>query len=202
MTTATVRLDALETADLRGRKTRIRPMRPGEAPAFHAWLSDPDVAPWWGGSDSRRSLDEFLADWEPHYFDGSRPERGRCFAIEAEGRLIGMIATNHVLTDDRSTEIDVVIGEAAYRERGYGTDAIRAFLGLLFDAVGLHRVWLATYEHNARARRVYEKLGFREEGRLRESDRVDGRWVDSIVYGLLEHELDRGNPAHPEPVEG
>jgi RimJ/RimL family protein N-acetyltransferase len=61
-----------------------------------------------------------------------------------------------------------------------------------FDEVGLRRVWLVTYANNARARRAYEKAGFREEGTARESDWVDGRWLNSAMYGILEHEFRRG----------
>ena len=167
-------------------------MRADELPAVYSWIKDPDVQPFWDGSDHHRSLDEYIAHWEPHYFDGSQPHLGRCFTIETDGRPIGMIVYNRLDTLDtssRSTEIDILIGDAAYRERGYGTDALRAFLGFLFDTVGLHRVWLATYDYNARARRVYEKVGFVQEGVMRQSDWVDGRWVDSVIYGILEHEF-------------
>ncbi len=102
-----------------------------------------------------------------------------------------MIVYNRVDNSSRSSEIDIVIGEPGYRDRGYGTDALRAFLAFLFETVGLHRVWLATYDYNARARRAYEKLGFVQEGVMRQSDWVDGRWVDSVIYGILKHELRR-----------
>ncbi len=102
-----------------------------------------------------------------------------------------MINTNRIHTHARSTEIDVVIGRPGYRERGYGSDAITAFLAFLFDTVGLHRVWLETYDYNARARRVYEKLGFVQEGVARESSWKDGRWVANVIYGILEDEFRR-----------
>jgi RimJ/RimL family protein N-acetyltransferase len=102
-----------------------------------------------------------------------------------------MIAYNRIDARNRSTEIDIVIGDPAHRDRGYGTDAIRAFLAFLFDIVGLHRVWLGTYYHNARAQRAYEKCGFVREGLMRQSDWVDGRWVDTVIYGILEHEFRR-----------
>ncbi len=54
-----------------------------------------------------------------------------------------------------------------------------------------HRVWLATLDYNARARHVYEKIGFAPEGVMRQSDWVDGRRVDSVIYGILKHELRR-----------
>ncbi len=199
MTTSALRLDAVDGADIRGRKTRIRPMRADEAPLFYEWATDPEVQPFWGGRGHYESLEDFLEDhWLPHYFDGSQPDRGRCFTIEGQpaprragSRPIGMIAYNRIDAPNRSTEIDIVIGDPAYRDRGYGTDAIRAFLAFLFDTVGLHRVWLGTYHHNARARRAYEKCGFVREGVMRQSDWVDGRWVDSVIYGILEHEFRR-----------
>ncbi len=201
MTTPTLHLNAVESADIRGEKTCIRPMRPDEAPTVYAWTADPDVHPFWGGSDHYKDLDDFLRHWEPHYLDGSQPERGRCFTIEAAPRgaasrqepagPIGMINYNRVDTSSRSTEIDIVIGAPGFRDRGYGTDALRAFLAFLFDNVGLHRVWLATYDYNARARRVYQKIGFVREGVMRQSELIDGRWVDSVVYGILEHEFRR-----------
>ena len=190
-TTPVLRLDAVESADICGRKTRIRPMAANELARVYGWINDPDVQPFWGGSDHHGSLDEYVSHWEPHYFNGSQPDRGRCFTIETDDRPIGMIVYNRVDTSSRSTEIDIVIGEPGYRDRGYGTDALRAFISFLFETVGLHRVWLATYDYNARARRAYEKLGFVKEGVMRQSDCVDGRWLDSVIYGILEDEFRR-----------
>jgi RimJ/RimL family protein N-acetyltransferase len=189
----TPNLQAVESADIHGQKTRLRPMRPDEAPLFYRWATDPEVQPFWGGRDHYKSLDDFLGHghWEPHYFDGSQPHRGRSFTIEAGSRPVGMIAYNRVDSANRSTEIDIVIGDAAYRDRGYGTDAVRAFLGFLFDTVGLHRVYLTTYDYNLRAQRAYEKVGFLREGVMRQSDWVDGRWVDAVLYGILEHDFRR-----------
>jgi RimJ/RimL family protein N-acetyltransferase len=197
LTLSPLNLEAINAADIRGRLTRMRPMRPEEAALVHAWNTDPDVYHFWGSYDYRhKSLEDFLADTvgDAHYFDGSDVVNGRCFTIEPlegpdAGTVIGMINTNTIEMEHRSTEIDVVIGHPDYREQGYGTDAIREFLRFLFDTVGLHRVWLGTYEYNARARRVYENLGFVQEGVAREADYVDGRWVDSVLYGILEEEF-------------
>ena len=174
---------------MEGEKTRLRPMTLDEVDLVLGWLRDPEVREFWGGRDLMRSKEEFLADWKPYYFDGSEPERGRCFAIEADGRPIGMIAYNAINRRDRSVEIDVTIGEKAYWSRGYGTDAIRTFLGYLFEVMGMHRVWLVPYATNARAIRCYEKCGFVREGVLRESDWVDGQWVDAVLMSVLEQEF-------------
>jgi ribosomal-protein-alanine N-acetyltransferase len=174
-------------------------MRLDEAPLFYEWATAPEVQPFWGERDHYDSFDGFLRHWHPHYFDGSQLDRGRCFAIESGGRPIGMISYSHVDVFNGSTEIDIIIGDPDCRDRGYGTDAIRAFLGFLFDTVGFHRVWLGTFDYNARAQRAYEKCGFVREGVMRKSDWVDDRWVDSVIYGILDHEFREGRAQSRPP---
>ena len=48
---------------------------------------------------------------------------------------------------------------------------------------------LHVYDFNPRGIRAYEKVGFREEGHLREYQFADGRHVDVVVMGLLADEL-------------
>lgn len=63
------------------------------------------------------------------------------------------------------------------------------FAMLTGTRVRLHRITLWVADANTGARRVYEKVGFVEEGRARESFRRDGKWHDMILMGLLEGEL-------------
>lgn len=172
---------------IEGSKTRLRPMTPEEIPLFHRWVNDPGVRPYWYGR--YMTMEALLEDWKPYYFDGTKPEKGRCFIVEADGFPIGMIAYHMRDRVARRVEIDVLIGGERYRDRGYGTDAIRAFLGYLFNELHAHRVELGTYIHNLRAICAYEKAGFVREGVLREADWVEGRFVDCVVMSILEDEF-------------
>jgi RimJ/RimL family protein N-acetyltransferase len=51
--------------------------------------------------------------------------------------------------------------------------------------VGLHRLSLEVYDFNPRARRVYEKCGFRTEGVLRDALRWDGEWINATVMSIV-----------------
>jgi hypothetical protein len=74
---------------------------------------------------------------------------------------------------------------ATRQDHGYGTEATGLVLDYAFDTVGLHRVELEVYDFNGRGQRCYEKAGFVQEGVLRESRFLDGRWVDTVVMAIL-----------------
>lgn len=69
--------------------------------------------------------------------------------------------------------------------QGFGTEVLRRIVDYAFDEVGLHRLGLDVFDFNPRAKHVYEKLGFVEEGRLRHSLLWDGEWHDSILMSIL-----------------
>lgn len=53
---------------------------------------------------------------------------------------------------------------------------------------GLHRIQIIAFSFNDGAMRLYERMGFREEGRQRESMWFNGGWHDTVTYGMLEQE--------------
>jgi RimJ/RimL family protein N-acetyltransferase len=53
--------------------------------------------------------------------------------------------------------------------QGYGKQALRLLLDWIFTEYKAHRLWLDVFEDNHRARHVYQSVGFREEGLLRET---------------------------------
>jgi GNAT superfamily N-acetyltransferase len=82
------------------------------------------------------------------------------------------------------------------RGRGLGTEATRLIVGYGFERLGLHRISLEVYAFNPRARRAYEKAGFRAECVLRESLRYNGEWIDATVMSVLAPEW-----GHPAPAQ-
>ena len=70
----------------------------------------------------------------------------------------------------RTARFGMLIGEADARGKGYGTETVRLMLDYAFTALGLHNVMLNVSEYNLAGRRAYEKAGFKEFGRRRESD--------------------------------
>lgn len=77
---------------------------------------------------------------------------------------------------------------APFHGKGYGSEAIQWVLRWAFMTLGLHRVQVRAFEYNDGARRLYERLGFKPEGRWRESLWFEGRWWDEFQYAILDRE--------------
>ena len=79
---------------------------------------------------------------------------------------------------------------------GVGFAFLQALANWAFRETAAHRFWLSTFDTNARAQRVYEKLGFTRDGVLREAYLgADGRRRDLTLMALLRPEWDRTNRA-------
>ncbi len=101
----------------------------------------------------------------------------------ADGAFLGEVVLNDLDEDNRSVNFRIVLASHAHGQ-GYGTEATRLAVEYAFEA-GLHRVHLEVFAHNPRARRVYEKCGFTEEGRHRDALRWDGAWHDTFTMAIL-----------------
>jgi diamine N-acetyltransferase len=89
----------------------------------------------------------------------------------------------------RSAEFGVLIGDVIWRGKGYGTETASLMLDYAFTALGLHSVMLTVYAFNLAGRRAYEKAGFREVGRLRQSHWMGGHYWDEIIMDCVATEF-------------
>lgn len=78
--------------------------------------------------------------------------------------------------------------DAGFEGRGLVTRTVTALLDHAFGPLGLQRIGLPTTIDNARSRKVAQRLGFTQEGVLREAAAFPGGRRDLVYYGLLERE--------------
>ena len=95
---------------------------------------------------------------------------------------------NNVRHINRSARISIAIYDRKQRGKGFGTDAMRVLLKIGFNFLNLHRIALNVFETNKAAIRVYEKVGFKKIGLHRETDFIDGGYVNDITMDILEDE--------------
>jgi RimJ/RimL family protein N-acetyltransferase len=78
----------------------------------------------------------------------------------------------------------------SFQNKGHGQEMFELIKTFCFDYLNMHRIWLLVMETNKRAIHVYEKAGFKHEGRQREGIYRDGRYVDYLMMSMLREEFD------------
>lgn len=140
-----------------------------------------------GGDQDERPLS--LEERKKLFRKKKRDKSRRNFTILAkDGKAIGHVFLHHINDKDRRAGLAIGIHKKTFRGRGLGTEATKLILRYGFEVLGLHRIDLRVLEYNEAAIKCYEKCGFKEEGRERESGFVDGKWYDDIRMSILEHE--------------
>ncbi|KAJ3580199.1 hypothetical protein NPX13_g360 [Xylaria arbuscula] len=81
-----------------------------------------------------------------------------------------------------------VIIAAEHQRKGFGREAIAWALDFAFDFARLHRVEISCYGWNIGAKRLYNSIGFTDEGTRRECVYFMGGWHDRYEMAMLEHE--------------
>lgn len=111
-----------------------------------------------------------------------------------DDRAVGSIDLHEVDRRNGSASLGIAIGEEADRGKGYGTDALIALVAFGFDQLRLERIELDVYAYNARARGVYERVGFVLEGTLRRALYRDGAFHDVHRMSVLRDEWAARHP--------
>ena len=103
------------------------------------------------------------------------------------GRLVGHIGLYYIDLIARKAEFSIYIGDMAFRGKGIGSDALRTLIKYGFEELNLNKIWCEVYSNNA-AVDIYRKVGFVDEGVLRQNAFKNGEYVDGIVLSLLNDE--------------
>jgi ribosomal-protein-serine acetyltransferase len=171
----------------------LRPVGSADLDELHAVVdaNRDHLRPWmpWADQD-RDATRQFI---EAARID-AEAERGLQFVILADGRISGACGFHALDWRNRSVSIGYWLAAAAQR-RGLITRGVTAMLDHAFGAWSMHRLELRAAPANTRSRAAAERLGFTEEGRLREAELVGGRHHDLIVYSMLASEWRRNRPA-------
>ena len=104
-----------------------------------------------------------------------------------EGQVVGSVSLKNISHSIAYGEIGYGIAES-HHGKGIATAAVRLLVEKIFRETNLRKLLAYVHEENIASCRVLEKVGFQEEGLLREHYVILGSPVNEILYGLLKRE--------------
>jgi ribosomal-protein-serine acetyltransferase len=141
----------------------------------------------------------YLRQWLPWLDANTAPEHTRAFiqstldqcarnegfacAILHDGKIVGTAGYHPIKWNSHSVEIGYWLAEA-YTGRGIITQCCRVLIEHAFIELKLHKVLIPVAEENHKSRAIPEQLGFKNEGVLRNAERLYDRYVNHVIYSL------------------
>ena len=131
-----------------GDRIYLSPRNSQDVELFTKWLNDFQVTDYTGRSGSIVTL-----EGERQYLEQTASEENRYFVIVTldKDEMIGTVSLERINYVNRSATLGVFIGEEAYRNGGYGTEAINLILDYGFNYLNLNSIQLDVYAFNERA---------------------------------------------------
>lgn len=172
-----------------GERVILREYRAEDIGALRAWVNDGETTRYLGGAYRRPQTWEQTEDWLNQRLNGDLG--GESFVIAEKENLKYLGQCDLMMMDSvaRKAEMAIVLLPEA-RGKGIATEAARLLCRYAFNELNLNRVFLKCAAKNEAALRLYRRLGFREEGVLRQEMFIGGEFEDVIVMGLLKNETE------------
>jgi ribosomal-protein-serine acetyltransferase len=139
--------------------------------------------PWVDNTHGVEDVQNFLAGAIEAYHQGEEMHAG----IFIHGKLAGSVGHHHIDPLHRSVSIGYWL-DATVEGKGVMTRCCRALVRYLFEERRMHRVEIRCATGNTRSCAIPERLGFTRECVLREAEWVNDRFLDLVVWSLLEQD--------------
>lgn len=107
--------------------------------------------------------------------------------IREEGRVVGLVGVHPIDRPNRSGDLGYWLTKDA-EGRGIMTRSAAALVEYCFESMELNRIVLRAAVQNGASRAVAARLGFQQEGVMREVEAYPGGYVDLVLYSMLRRE--------------
>jgi RimJ/RimL family protein N-acetyltransferase len=164
--TAPAVFKSLRGGKIDGKKVRLREKKLTDVRNDYAWQRDPELSRF----DAVPVLDLPFALYLLDYTTELKKPRPSRFALAIEtleGRHIGNCTCYEIDERKGETQFGIMIGDADYRDKGYGRDVVNTVVGYVFRTTGLNRIYLKTLDWNKRAQKCFAGCGFTPCGQMR-----------------------------------
>jgi RimJ/RimL family protein N-acetyltransferase len=171
-------------------RIRLVPLAATHLAATLRWVNDHDMMRLLGRTSP------VSADEHQRWFQELQHRTDcRYFGVETvdAGRHVGNIWLWDIDTTHRKAEVRILFGDESSRDHGYGSEAIDLIAATSRATMNVHRLYAYVFATNPRARRAFEKAGFRVEGVLRDDRWIGDRWVDVYALGRLLSDVTAGD---------
>lgn len=161
----------------------LRRLEEKDASLMLEWMHDDTI-----NCNFQYPFKEMTIEKVKNFIEYSFNEENQHFAIvDEKDEYLGTISLKNISYKNGNAEYAIVT-----RKNAQGTGVARLatceLLQYAFEELKLHKVYLNVLAENIRARKLYEKCGFMQEGISKEAVKINGKYESLIWYGIIKKE--------------
>lgn len=169
---------------IKGHKTYLRAIEEGDLKQLLEWRNKPQLRKFF------REYRELSWDQQIWWYENIvlKDDKVRMFSILDENKkLLGACGLCYINWVDRNADFSIYLGASdIYIDDDLAVDAAKSLIKYGFEELNLHRLWAEIYDFDKPKSKMFDTLGFKLDGRHRETHWTDGKWCDSLFFSLLE----------------
>lgn len=165
----------------------MRLMQPEDAPAIFAYRQLPEVTRFQGWVPANvQEVAEYARQLQSHPDSLTTLWQQWVFIAAQTNEVLGDLAFK--LDESRQqAELGVALAPK-HQGKGFATEALRQLISYLFRELRLHRIHVSIDPLNHRSIALFDRLGFRREGLLKQSLWFKQQWCDDLLMAVLAEE--------------
>jgi len=139
--------------------------------------------PWVDTHSNVEETKEFIKSSRQQFVSNTGMQAG----IWYKNELGGIISFHNMNWTNKNTSMGYWLVEK-YQGRGIITKVCKTLINYAFGDLGLNRVEIKCAETNQKSRAIPERLGFKQEGIIREAEWLNDHYVNHVIYSMLSKE--------------
>jgi len=128
-------------------------------------------------------------EWVEKAIENDKRDLHLAIVKRENNTFIGMVNLTSIDHVNKKAEFSIFIGDKKQMGKGYGKQATNLILQYAFNELNLNKVWLSVLKTNNKARKLYEIIGFKNDGVLRNNVYKNGSYHDFYLMSILKNEF-------------
>ena len=170
---------------LKGRHVSLFAVEKEDLQQMRDWRNNPDFRKYF------REYRELNTRHQELWFEEKvvKDDTTLMFSIKrnSDNKLIGCCGFVYINWVHRHADLSLYIGEKnQYIDKdGLAKESCNLLLEYGFNELCFNKVWTEIYDFDEMKKSLYDKLGFKQDGLLRENYWYGGKWRDSRILSIL-----------------
>lgn len=162
---------------------QLRPLEKKDLEFVHLLNNDANVMRYWFEEPY-----EAFVELEELYNKHIHDQNERRFIVQQQATTIGLVELVEINYIHRNAEFQIII-DPTQQGKGHAVKATQLAMEYAFNVLNLYKLYLLVDVTNEKAIHIYSKLGFKQEGILKQEFFVNGQYRDVVRMCIFQHQF-------------